>query len=113
MASAMQLYAGFALLVIAIVAIITIVALVSNLIGAMRRRFGGTRRLAKTRAHDDLPRPRRVRALTLLSRIRTIRLFRTKLAASRQRSPFQELSILESAVSRLASRIGRRRYDSS
>ena len=57
MTSAMQLYAGFALLVIAIVAIITIVALVSNLIGAMRRRFGGTRRLAKTRAHDDLPPP--------------------------------------------------------
>lgn len=57
MASAMQLYAGFALLVIAIVAIITIVALVSNLIGAIRRRFGGTRRLAKTRAHDDLPPP--------------------------------------------------------
>ena len=40
MASAMQLYAAFALLVIAIVAIITIVALVSNLIGVLRRRFG-------------------------------------------------------------------------
>ena len=55
MASAMQLYAAFALLVIAIVAIITIVALVSNLINAMRRRFGRTRRLAKTRTDDDLP----------------------------------------------------------
>jgi uncharacterized oligopeptide transporter (OPT) family protein len=51
----MQLYAGFALLVIAIVALITIVALVSNLINAIRRRFGRTRRLAKTRAEDDLP----------------------------------------------------------
>jgi len=57
MASAMQVYGAFALLVIAIVAIITIVALVSNLIGSIRRRFGRTRSLAKTRAHDDLPPP--------------------------------------------------------
>jgi hypothetical protein len=39
MASAMQLYAGFALLVIAI---IVLAALLSNLIGAERRRFGRT-----------------------------------------------------------------------
>ena len=39
MASAMQLYAGFALLVIAI---IVLAALVSNLSGALRRRFGRT-----------------------------------------------------------------------
>ena len=104
---------AFALLVIAIVAIIMIVALVSNLIGAMRRRFGGTRRLAKLAHTTICRRPRRGRALTLLSRIRTIRPFRSKLAATRQRSLFQEPSILESAVSRLASRIGRRRYDSS
>ena len=50
MASAMQLYAGFALLVIAIIAIIVLAALVSNLIGAVRRRFGRTRfRGARTR----------------------------------------------------------------
>jgi peptidoglycan/LPS O-acetylase OafA/YrhL len=42
MASAMQLYAGFALLVIAIIAIIVVAALVSNLIRAVRRRFGRT-----------------------------------------------------------------------
>jgi peptidoglycan/LPS O-acetylase OafA/YrhL len=47
MGSAMQLYAGFALLVIALLAIIVIAALVSNLIGAVRRRFGWAR------AHDD------------------------------------------------------------
>ena len=42
MASAMQFYAGFALLVIAIIAIIVLAALVSNLIGALRRRFRRT-----------------------------------------------------------------------
>ena len=42
MASAMQLYAGFALVVIAIIAIIVLTAIVSNLIGALRRRFGST-----------------------------------------------------------------------
>jgi hypothetical protein len=50
MAAAMELYAGFALAVIAIVAIIAAAALISNLIGAMRRRFGKTR---GTGAHDD------------------------------------------------------------
>jgi hypothetical protein len=53
MAAAMQLYAGFALLVIAILAIIVLAALVSNLIGAVRRRFGWIR----PRAHDDFPAP--------------------------------------------------------
>jgi len=52
MASAMQLYAGFALLVIAIIAIIVLAALVSNLIGAVRRRFGRTS-FRGARAHDD------------------------------------------------------------
>ena len=42
MASAMQLYAGFALVVIAIIAIIVLAAIVSNLIGALRRLFGKT-----------------------------------------------------------------------
>jgi peptidoglycan/LPS O-acetylase OafA/YrhL len=51
MASAMQLYAGFALMVIAIIAIIVLAALVSNLIGAVRRRFGRTR--FRGGAHDD------------------------------------------------------------
>lgn len=58
MGAAMQIYAGFALLVIAILAIIVIAALVSNLISAVRRRFGWTR------ARDDFsapaPRSRRV-----------------------------------------------------
>jgi peptidoglycan/LPS O-acetylase OafA/YrhL len=58
MGAAMQLYAGFALLVIAILAIIVLAALVSNLIGSVRRRFG------RSRAHDDFsapaPRPRPV-----------------------------------------------------
>ncbi|HVA79951.1 MAG TPA: hypothetical protein VNF29_03415 [Candidatus Binataceae bacterium] len=53
MAAAMQLYAGFALLVIAILAIIVLAVLVSNLISAVRRRFGGTR----ARAHDDFSAP--------------------------------------------------------
>ncbi|HEY2524239.1 MAG TPA: hypothetical protein VGI29_04215 [Candidatus Binataceae bacterium] len=53
MASAMQLYAAFALLVIAIVAIIAFAAIVSNVVGAVRRRFGRTARYAKSRAHDD------------------------------------------------------------
>jgi hypothetical protein len=57
MASAMQLYAAFALLVIAIVAIIAFAAIVSNLVGAVRRRFGGSRGSAKARAHDDFPAP--------------------------------------------------------
>jgi peptidoglycan/LPS O-acetylase OafA/YrhL len=57
MGAAMQLYAGFALLVIAIVAIIVLAALISNLIGAVRRRFGRTRRVAGTRAHDDFSKP--------------------------------------------------------
>jgi peptidoglycan/LPS O-acetylase OafA/YrhL len=57
MASAMQLYAGFALLVIAIVVIIVIAALASNLIGAVRRRFRRARRFGKTRAHDDFSAP--------------------------------------------------------
>jgi peptidoglycan/LPS O-acetylase OafA/YrhL len=56
MASAMQLYAGFALLVIAIIAIIVLAALVSNLIGAVRRRFGRIR-FGGTRAHDDFSTP--------------------------------------------------------
>jgi hypothetical protein len=50
MAAAMELYAGFALVVISIVAIIAAAALISNLIGALRRRFGKT---PETRAHDD------------------------------------------------------------
>jgi peptidoglycan/LPS O-acetylase OafA/YrhL len=54
MGSAMQLYAGFALLVIVLLAIIVIAALVSNLISAVRRRFGRTRR-----AHDDFSAPAR------------------------------------------------------
>jgi peptidoglycan/LPS O-acetylase OafA/YrhL len=57
MASAMQLYAGFALLVIAIIAIIVLAALVSNLIGALRRRFGRTRssRSATPASRSDNP----------------------------------------------------------
>jgi hypothetical protein len=55
MASAMQVYGGFALLVIAIVTIIVLAALVSNLISAVRRLFGRSRR--KTRAHDDFSAP--------------------------------------------------------
>jgi hypothetical protein len=57
MGAAMQLYAGFALLVIAIVAIIVVAALLSNLIGAIRRRFGKTRAVGKTRAHDAFSKP--------------------------------------------------------
>jgi len=53
MGSAMQLYAGFALLVIAILAIIVIAAIVSNLIGSVRLHFGGTR------ARDDFSAPAR------------------------------------------------------
>lgn len=51
MGAAMQVYAGFALLVIAIVVIIVLAALVSNLIGSLRRRFG------RNRAHDDFSAP--------------------------------------------------------
>jgi len=47
MGAAMQLYAGFALIVIAILVIIVMAALLSNLVGSVRRRFG------RTRAHDD------------------------------------------------------------
>jgi hypothetical protein len=47
----MQLYAGFALIVIAILVIIVLAALVGNLVSSMRRRFG------RTRAHDDFPAP--------------------------------------------------------
>jgi hypothetical protein len=50
MAAAMELYAGFALAVIVIVAIIATAALISNLIGVVRRRFGKT---GGTSAHDD------------------------------------------------------------
>jgi peptidoglycan/LPS O-acetylase OafA/YrhL len=75
MASAMQLYAGFALLVIAIIAIIVLAALVSNLIGAVRRRFGRTR-FGEARAHDDFsattppsrPAPGATRSATSASR---------------------------------------------
>jgi hypothetical protein len=56
MASAMQLYAGFALLVIAIIAIIVLAALVSNLLSAVRRRFLRTR-FGGARAHDDSSAP--------------------------------------------------------
>lgn len=59
MGAAIQLYAGFALLVMAIIAIIAIAAIVSNLMAAVRRRFGGTRGLARTRAHDDFSAPAR------------------------------------------------------
>jgi type II secretory pathway pseudopilin PulG len=47
----MQLYAGFALVVIAIVAIIMAAALVTSLIRAVRRLFG------RTRAQDDFSAP--------------------------------------------------------
>jgi hypothetical protein len=57
MASPMQLYAGFALVVIA--AIIVLAAIVSNLLGALRRRFGRTRA-----SRSGTPnRVRRIRAL--------------------------------------------------
>jgi len=48
MGAAMQVYAGFALIVIVILVIIVGAALIGNLISAVRRRFG------RTRAHDDL-----------------------------------------------------------
>ncbi|HTQ26457.1 MAG TPA: hypothetical protein VMI09_17340 [Candidatus Binataceae bacterium] len=57
MASAMQLYAAFALLVIAIVAIIALAAILSNIVGAVRRRFGRSGISAKARAHDDFRAP--------------------------------------------------------
>jgi peptidoglycan/LPS O-acetylase OafA/YrhL len=61
MASAMQLYAGFALLVIAIIAIIVLAAIVSNLIGALRRRFGrtGACRSATPASRSENPRASR------------------------------------------------------
>jgi peptidoglycan/LPS O-acetylase OafA/YrhL len=51
MAAAMQLYAGFAVVVIAIIVIIVLAALVSHLISSVQRRFG------RTRAHDDFSAP--------------------------------------------------------
>jgi len=57
MASAMQLYGAFALLVIVIVAVIAFAAIVTNLVAAVRRRFGGSGRSAKARAHDDFSAP--------------------------------------------------------
>jgi hypothetical protein len=51
MGAAMQIYAGFALLVIAIIVIIVLAALVGNLISAVRRRIG------RTSAHDDFSLP--------------------------------------------------------
>jgi len=61
MASAMQIYAGFALLVIAIIAIIVLAAIVSNLIGVLRRRFGrtGASRLATPASRSEDPRASR------------------------------------------------------
>jgi peptidoglycan/LPS O-acetylase OafA/YrhL len=61
MASAMQLYAGFALVVIAIVAIIALAAIVSNLIGVLRRRFGrtGASRSATPASRSEDPRASR------------------------------------------------------
>jgi hypothetical protein len=51
MAAAMQVYAGFTLLVIAILVIIVLGALASNLIRSVRRRSGSAR------AHDDFGPP--------------------------------------------------------
>lgn len=51
MGAALQIYGGFALLVIAILVIIVLAALVSKLIGAVRRLFG------RSRAHDDFSAP--------------------------------------------------------
>jgi peptidoglycan/LPS O-acetylase OafA/YrhL len=51
MAATMQLYAGFTLVVIAILVIIVLAALASNLIRSVRRRFGSAR------AHDDFGPP--------------------------------------------------------
>jgi hypothetical protein len=61
MASAMQLYAGFALVVIAIIAIIVLAAIVSNLTGALRRRFGrtGASRSATPASRSENPRASR------------------------------------------------------
>jgi hypothetical protein len=61
MASAMQLYAAFALLMIAIIVIIVLAAVVGNLIGTIRRRFGRNRS-ARTQSgtrhtHDDFSPP--------------------------------------------------------
>jgi flagellar biosynthesis/type III secretory pathway M-ring protein FliF/YscJ len=53
MAAAMQLYASFTLLVIAILVIIAFAAVVSNLMRSVRRRFGW----ARARAHDDFAPP--------------------------------------------------------
>jgi peptidoglycan/LPS O-acetylase OafA/YrhL len=51
MAATMQLYAGFTLVVIAILVIIVLAALASNLVRSVRRRFGSAR------AHDDFGPP--------------------------------------------------------
>lgn len=50
MAAAMELYAGFAMLVVVIVALIAAAALIDNVIGMLRRRFG---KAPKIGAHDD------------------------------------------------------------
>jgi hypothetical protein len=50
MAAAMELYAGFALVVVVIVAIIAAAALIGNVIGVLRRRFGKAPEIG---AHDD------------------------------------------------------------
>jgi hypothetical protein len=72
MASAMQLYAAFALLTIAVIAIIVLAALVSNLIGTLRRQFGRTQAGAP-RAHDDLLAPaKRSRSDSGASRTATV-----------------------------------------
>jgi len=57
MASAMQLYGVFALLVIVIVAIIAFAAILSNIVIAVRRRFGKGERSPKARTHDDFGAP--------------------------------------------------------
>jgi peptidoglycan/LPS O-acetylase OafA/YrhL len=51
MAAAMQVYAGFTLLVIAILVIIVLAALASSLVRSVRRRSGSAR------AHDDFGPP--------------------------------------------------------
>jgi hypothetical protein len=51
MAAAMQIYAGFTLLVIAILVIIVLAALASSLVRSVRRRSGSAR------AHDDFGPP--------------------------------------------------------
>jgi len=57
MASAMQLYGAFALLVIVIVAIIAFAAILSNIVVAVHRLLGRGGRSERARAHDDFPAP--------------------------------------------------------